>query len=225
MAAFSYASVGSESSTSSLLSLTANYPGGSDAPVVGDPLFLVCKGNTTGTAFTWTPPAGWTQIGVAVRAVSSGSINNALQVFWKVHDSGTSATVTTTTFGTFAWGAQVVRYTGAGTPTLVGTVADEAGASSSTFQPAAYTAAATARVVSFVAQAGAGGTLNYTTANGFTRRFGDVRTPASAWGDKDVSAGSVTMPYFSTGTSTPWLSKTFALNSQASGWSVGQIKY
>ncbi len=224
MAAFSFAAAGSSTTTSSLLSLTPLYPGGSSAPTVGDPLFLVCSGNTSGTAFTWTPPGGWTQIGAAVRGVSAGGSNNALQVFWKVHDSGTSATVTTTTFGTFTWTARVVRYTGTGKAALIGTVADEAGASSATFQPAAYTAAATATVISFVAKVGTAGTLNYTTANGFTRHFGETNTPQSAWGDQDVSAGSVTMPYFSA-SSTPWLSKTFALNSQASGWSVGQIKY
>lgn len=225
MPAFAYKSARSSATTTTLLSLTANYPAGTDAPAVGDPLFLVCSGNTSGTAFTWTPPSGWTEIGAAVRANDGSGNKNAVQVFWKVHDTGTSATVTTTTFGTFGWQVSVIGYTGSGTPTLVGTAADEVGASSTTFQPAAYTAAAAATVISLIAKVGSGGTLTYTTANGFTRQVVNISTPQWAWGDQVVSAGSVTMPYISTGLSTPWLSKTFALKAQSSGWSVGQIKY
>ena len=227
MASFSYKQSANTSATSTLLSLNAPYPTGSSAPVAGEPVFLVLRGYTSGPAFTWTPPAGWTEVGAAVRATDGSGFKNAVQVFWKVYDSGSTVTVTTTTSGTFQWVAATVVYTGTGKPTLVGTVADQVGASSATFQPTAYTAASAATVVSLVAGAGGGGTLLYATANGFTKRTGfTTSTPVAAWGDQDVSAGSVTMPSFSAGTSIPWLSKTFALGRQgAAGWSVGQIKY
>lgn len=224
MAAFSYKGAGGEASTTSLLSRSPSYPAGSVAPAVGEPLFMVCRGNTTGPAFTWTPPSDWTEVGAAVRATDGAGYKNAIQVFWKIHDTGSSVTVTTTTSGTFGWGVTILGYTGTGTPALVGSAADEASAASTTFQPADYTAAADATVVSLVAYAGAGGTISYDTANGFTRQTVGTSAPAWAWGDQDVSAGTITMPSFS-GSSLPRLSKTFALARQQSGWSVGRIKY
>lgn len=161
-----------------------------------------------------------------MRAVDGSGRNNAIQVFWKVYDSGTTVSVTTTTSGTFQHIGGTIVYTGTGTPTLVGTVADESAAASTTFQPTAYTAAAAATVVNVTSGAGVGGTLNYATANGFTKQAGfTTSAPVAAWGDQEVSAGSVAMPSFSSGTSIPWMSKTFGLKSQNTGWSVGQIKY
>ena len=161
-----------------------------------------------------------------MRATDVSGSKNAIQVFWKVYDSGTTVSVTTTTFGTFQHLGATVVYTGTGTPTLVGTVADQSAATSSTFQPTAYTAAGAATVVNLTSGAGVGGNLNYATANGFTERYDfTTSTPVAVWGDQDVSAGSVTMPSFFSGTSIPWMSKTFGLKSQNTGWSVGQIKY
>jgi hypothetical protein len=226
VAAFGFKSSANTAANTTTLSLSVPYPSGGSAPAVGDPVFLVLRGLTTGTAFTWSPPAGWTEVGAAVRAVDGSGSNNAIQVFWKVYDSGTTVSVTTTTFGTFQHLGATVVYTGTGTPTLVGTVADQSAAASSTFQPTAYTAAGAATVVNLTSGAGVGGTLNYSTSNGFTKQAAfTTNAPVAAWGDQDVSAGSVTMPSFSSGVSIPWMSKTFALDRQLSGWSVGTIKY
>jgi hypothetical protein len=227
VAAFSYKGTQESAPNSTTLSQVLNLPTGSTSPAVGDPMFLVCRGNTSGTAFTWTPPSGWTEIGSVVRATATSGSKNALQVFWKTYDTGTSLTVTTTTFGTFSWQIGVFVFTGTGTAKLVGTPVDETATASTTFQPAAYTAESAATILSVIAQAGVGGTGSYTTANGFTSRgMSAFTTPRTTIGDQDVGAGSVTMPSQTSGFSQPWLSKTFALNAQSNtGWSVGQIKY
>jgi hypothetical protein len=44
--------------------------------------------------------------------------------------------------------------------------------------------------------------------------------------DQAVTAGSYGGPALSSGSTQPWLSKTFALSAESNtGWSVGQIKY
>ena len=232
MAAFSYKSSANGPVVSSFTSTSVTYPTSAGAPAVGDPLFLVLQGRTGGAALSWAAPAGWTEIGTRVEGLDGSSRNNVVQVFWKVHDAGTSVSVAAPLTGSGSpreFQAQLVVYSGSGAAALVGTPADEVSAVLSSFQPSSFDPGQTSTVISIISLCGAAGgsTPGYSTANGFSvRRTLNSTFPAGIWGDEDVvGAGSVSMPVVTPGGSFRFLAKTFALDRQLSGWSVGQIKY
>ena len=233
MAAFSYKSGANGLVVSSFTSTSVTYPTGAGAPAVGDPLFLVLQGRTGGAALSWAAPAGWTEIGSRVEGLDvSTGLPNVVQVFWKVHDAGTSVSVAAPLTGSGSpreFQAVLLIYSGNGTAALVGTPADEVSEVVSSFQPSSFDPGQTSTVISIISFCGAarGSTFSYSTANGFSnRRLLNGTFPAGIWGDEDVvGAGSVSMPVVTPNGSFRFLAKTFALDRQLSGWSVGQIKY
>ena len=226
---FAFQAAGSNSNTTSLLSLTPVLPGGLQA---NDAMFLLARGQTSGTSMVYTPPAGWTQLGSRLTGTGSSSNPNAsLQLFWKAH-SGTESnpTVTTTTFGTFSFSAAVFAYRGNAAPVITVACVDDTASASTTFTGSNVTAASDARLIHLPSQidvAGSGFTV--TSANGYVSRSISYagNAPMTQIFDQAITAGTYGGPSLSSGTSRPWMAKTFGLDAEfvGVGWSVGQIKY
>lgn len=226
---FAFQAAGSAQITTSLLTLTPSLPAGL---VADDAMFLLAKGQTSGTSFTFTPPAGWTQLGSRLTGTgTSGTPNASFQLFWKRH-SGTESnpTVTTTTFGTFGWATAVFAYRGNAAPVITAACVDNTATASTTYTGPTITASGDARLVHLALQVDtATGAFTVTAANGYTSQSTAYlsTSPRAQLFDQAVTAGSYSGPALSSGFNQPWMSKTFGLDAEfvGVGWSVGQIKY
>ena len=228
---FTYLSASSTASSSSLLSLTVTLPGSLTA---GDAMVMVLRGQTSGTVFSFSPPAGWDPVGSILQATGGTSSNpkGSLHVFFKAH-SGAEAnpTVTASTTGTFAWRAQVFVWRGSGAPAVTVTPLDETSGSATTFSGGTViTGSYPATLVHIVAQADSGGTLTLGATRGYTNQSTLTNAPTGRVFDQQVTPGSYDGPTVTSSTSNPFMAKTFGIDNPipvgpASGWSVGQIKY
>lgn len=225
---FAFQAAGSNLNTTSLLSLTPVLPGGLQA---NDAMFLLARGQTSGTSMVYTPPAGWTQLGSRLTGTDgSGTPNASLQLFWKAH-SGTESnpTVTTTTFGSFTFSAAVFAYRGNAAPVITVACVDNTAAASTTYTGPSITASSDARLIHIASQTNSTGAFTVTAANGYTSQstaYVGISPRAQVF-DQAVTAGTYGGPSLSAGVSSPWMSKTFGLDAEfvGVGWSVGTIKY
>ena len=225
---FAFQAAGSNLNTTSVLSLTPVLPGGLQA---NDAMFLLARGQSSGTSMVYTPPAGWTQLGSRLTGTdSSGTPNASLQLFWKAH-SGTESnpTVTTTTFGSFTFSAAVFAYRGNAAPAITAACVDSTSAASTNFTGPSITPSSDARLIHIASQTDSTGAFTVTAANGYTSRITTYVSPSPRCQvfDQAVTAGTYGGPSLSSGTSRPWMSKTFGLDAEfvGVGWSVGTIKY
>jgi hypothetical protein len=228
---FTYLSASSQLSTTSLLSLTLPLPGSLAA---GDAMVMVLRGQTSGTPFTFSPPAGWDTVGGPLQKTGGTSSNPkaTLDVYFKAH-SGAEAnpTITASTTGTFAWRAQIFVWRGSGSPAVTIESLDETANASTSFTGGSVTSPAyPATLVCIVSQADSGGTLTIGTANGYTSQANQAAAPTTRLLDQQVTPGSYGGPTLTSSTSNPWMAKTFGIDNPipvgpSPGWSVGQIKY
>ena len=228
---FTYLSAGAEGTTSALLSLTLTLPGSLTA---GDAMVMVLRGQTSGTPFTFSPPAGWDPVGSPLQKTGGTSANPkaTLDVYFKAHSgTETNPTVTASTTGTFNWRGIVYVWRGSGSPAVTITSLDETANASTSFTGGSVSSPAyPATLIHFVSQADSSGTLTVGTANGYTSRATLTNAPAVRLLDQQVTPGSYGGPTVTSSTSNPWMAKTFGIDNPipigaGTGWSVGQIKY
>lgn len=228
---FTYLSAGAEGTTSSLLSLTLTLPGSLAA---GDAMVMVLRGQTSGTPFTFSPPAGWDPVGSPLQKTGGTSANpkGTLDVYFKAHSGAeTNPTVTASTTGTFNWRGIVYVWRGSGNPAVTIESLDETANAATTFTPGSVsTSVYPATLICLVAQADQGGTLTLGTARGYTSRATLTNAPTLRLLDQQVTPGSYGGPTITSGTSNPFMAKTFGIDNPipigaGTGWSVGQIKY
>jgi len=228
---FTFLSASSGASSTSLLSLTVTLPGSLAA---GDAMVMVLRGQTSGTPFTFSPPAGWDTVGSPLQKTGGTSSNPkaTLDVYFKAHSGAeTNPTVTASTTGTFAWRAQIFVWRGSGTPAVTIESLDETANAATTFTGGSVTSPAyPATLIHIVSQADSGGTLTVGTANGYTSQSTLTNAPTSRVLDQQVTPGSYGGPTITSSTSNPFMAKTFGIDNPipagaGTGWSVGQIKY
>lgn len=228
---FTYLTASSEASTSSLLSLTVTLPGSLTA---GDAMIMVVRGQTSGTVFSFSPPAGWDPVGSILQKTGGTSSNPkaSLHVFFKAHSGAESnPTVTASTTGTFNWRAIVYVWRGSGAPAVTVTPLDETSNAATTFSGGTVlTGSYPATLIHIVAQADTGGTLTLGALRGYTSRATSAAAPTYRVLDQQVTPGTYDGPTVTSGTSNPFMAKTFGIDNPipvgpASGWSVGQIKF
>ena len=227
---FAFQAAGTNVNTTTTLSLTPVLAAGLQA---NDALFLLARGQTSGTSMVYTPPAGWTELGSRLTGVNpgTGTPNASLQLFWKAH-SGTESnpTVTTSTFGTFTFSAAVFAYRGSAAPVITVACIDDTASASTTFTGSSITASSDARLIHLPSQVSTAGTgFTVTTANGYASQSTTYQSnaPRVQIFDQAVTAGTYGGPALSSGFTQPWMAKTFGLDAEFVnvGWSVGQIKY
>lgn len=234
MAAFSYQSEGSATSSTSSLTLTVSYP---STRATDDVFFLLCR-NQGASLASFTPSAGVGAEEIGERVSGDTAVPGApdpigsMQVFWWVYDgTGSSVTVTASTSGAFRIEAQVFSYRGTGTASLVGDQLDATAAASTSFQgPSIDVGDSDLTAINVTAQVGVGGTLTISQARSWTSRLTSTSAPALRVLDITGTPGTYDSPTLSTSSSRPWMAKVWALGNPlapvpAAGWSVGQIKY
>ena len=225
---FVFQAAGANANTTTTLSLTPILPAGLQA---NDAMFLLARGQTGGASMVYTAPAGWTELGSRLTATVSGAQPNvSLHLFWKAHSgSESNPTVTTTTTVPFTFSAAVFAYRGSAAPVITVACVDDTAAANTAYTGPTVTAASDARLIHLPAQASTFGSgFTVTSANGYANQASYVsNVPRAQVFDQAVIAGNYGGPALSSGTSQPWLSKTFGLDAEfvSVGWSVGQIKF
>jgi hypothetical protein len=212
-----------------LTSLTPSLPTGTAA---GDVLFLVAKGHNTVDP-TWSAPSGWTEMGARVSGSTGtgGAQYNAMQLWSRTAGTSESAPTVSLTSGAgtgFAreWQTLLLRYVPSSSTVEYEVVTACVDYSSTSFTGETLSVGRAATAVLMIAEVGATGTLTISNANGFTNRLTNTPMPLSRWLDKDVTAGSVSLPTFPTPTYR-YMAKAFAFDRTVvtNEWGVGQVRW
>jgi hypothetical protein len=227
---FGNATSAQTSGASMLTSLTPALPTGTAA---GDVLFLVVSGQVS-VSPDWSVPSGWTEIGARVTGdQGTGTVRYAALRLW-VKTAGASESAPTvsltTSVGTGAarnWQTLLLRFVPSSSSVtfdLVGACDDYSQATSFTGNSKSVDRAAT--TVTLIASVSNLGSLTASSSQGFTREAVLTNYPATAWFDKDTTAGSVSLPDFATPTYS-YIAKVFAFDRTVAGdqWGMNVVRW